>query len=442
MLKMSNNDDLPKFREIAVDSFFLKDRILFELFKRSLPPKQAYYYFPKGEEIFILNRKKPEKSLRRIHRNVPYTDLEKKWIIEFKLIIASHPENKIPDDWNDGLNLAFIYSTECKLNKAYNRMIDYLKWYDNHFPMNIQPEDKCIKLLNTGFVYVFGRDHQFRPIIYCQPYIFQKFSKEYSDIDVVNAAIFICQYMSNYMLIPGQIENWIFFLNLEDTSLLSFPDPIKKLIKTLSDYFVAKLYRCYILGMNTFLRVLYKFVCNFLEEVTVKKVVILEDRKDLKLFQDINPQNIEERFGGMAPNCIYEEKNCLFPPRMPSNEFLKENEDPKEILITEEEYIERYNKGNIPKESVSPYVIERIKREQKMIEKEEMRQKKRKEAFLKIKMIKSKEEMNFNTSWMPENELFDLDKFKINSNGFLDILKNFRSMKEAFYRNLITENSK
>ncbi len=87
-----------------------------------------YYYFPKGEEIKIFNNKKLEKSLRRIYTNVPYTEKEQNWLVEFKAIIANHPENKLPDYWNDALNLAFVYSTECQIEKAYKRMIDYLKW--------------------------------------------------------------------------------------------------------------------------------------------------------------------------------------------------------------------------------------------------------------------------------------------------------------------------
>ena len=442
MLLKSNNEELSKInkREIAVNSFFLKDRTLLELFKRSLPPKEAYFYFPKGDEIIILNEKKPEKSLRRIYINVSYTEKENEWLSKFKSLIASHLENRIPDYWNDGLNLSYIYSTERKLDKAYTKMIDYFKWYSENFPMNIQPEDKIIKLLNTGFTYVFGRDHQFRPIIICQPYILQKCLNEHSHTDTVNASIFICQYMSNYMLIPGQIENWIMFLNLENTSILTLPDSLKKLIKALSDYFIAKLYKSYILGMNVFIRVLYKFVCNFLEEVTVKKVVILENRKDSQLFRDINPQNLEERFGGKAQNCIYDEDNCLFPPRMPSDKYFKDNENPKDILINEEEYIERYNSGNIPKESVCPCLIDKIKNERKRKEKEEIIRKRREEVMLKRKEKKTKAELNINTNWNSEIEFFYFDKFKICSNGFLEEIKNFRNIKDKFCNDVITLN--
>ena len=437
MIIKSVNEEFSRYKEIIADPFFLKDRTLLELFKRSLPPREAYYYFPKGEEIVIFNHKKPEKSLRRIHINVPYTNLENEWLSKFKLIIASHPENKLPYFWNDGLNLAYIYSTECKLDKAYIRMIEYFRWYEEHFPMYIQPEDKIIKFLNTGCTYVFGRDHQFRPIIIVQPYLLEKVKKEYSDSDVLNGCIFLTQYMTNYMLIPGQIENIIMFINLEKISLLSIPDSLKKIIKTMSEYYIATLYKSYIIGLNSFLKFLFKIFCNFLEEITVRKFVVLEGKDDPKLFQDINPQNIEERFGGSAPNCVYDQENCLFPPRMPSNYYLKEDEDPNEIFISEEEYIQRYNEGKIPEGSVSPFIIDKIKRERKEKEKQEMMRKKREQALIIRNEAKSKAELNLNTNWKSENEYFDLKKFNVRSNGFLNELKNFRNMKAKFCNNLV-----
>ena len=434
MLIKSTNDniDLSRYNEIVKDPFFIKNPNLFEIFKMGLPPKEAYLYFPKGEEIIIHNTKKPEKALRLIYHKVPLTELEKKWLSEFKEIINSHPENRPPDFWNDGYNLSYIYSTECKLDKAYERMIDYFKWYYKHFPMNLQPQDKVIKLLNTGFTYIFGRDHHFRPIIICQPYIIAKYKHEYSEEDVINACIFICQYMANYMLIPGQVENWIMFINLDKTSLFRLPESFKKTAKILSNYFIARLYKSYILGMNVILRIVFNILCSFLEEVTVQKFVILTDRKDPKLFQGINPQNLEQRFGGTAPDCIYDEEFCLFPPRMPCNYYFKEDENPKEILITENEYIEKYYRDEIMPESVSPFIIGRIRQEELLKEKDEINRRKREEAKEKMKDAKTKEELNLSTTWKSKDENFDLNKFKIKSPGLMNGLKNIINLKNKF----------
>ena len=66
------------------DPYYLKDPILAELHKKCLPPKESYYYFPKGEEIIIINRKKPIKSLRRIFYNSTFNNDEQKWLLELK----------------------------------------------------------------------------------------------------------------------------------------------------------------------------------------------------------------------------------------------------------------------------------------------------------------------------------------------------------------------
>ena len=50
-------------KETNDEAFYLKDPQLFELYKRCLPPKEAYYYFPKGNEIIEYNEKKTKKVI-------------------------------------------------------------------------------------------------------------------------------------------------------------------------------------------------------------------------------------------------------------------------------------------------------------------------------------------------------------------------------------------
>lgn len=438
MIKSPNEEYNTQYGEIITNPFFIKDRELFEIFKRGIPPKEAYYFFPKGKDVLEEHNKKPEKNLRRIFINVPFLEIENKWLDKYKEIIAKHPENKLPDYWNDGLNLAYIYSTECKLEQSYKRMIEYFKWYKSFFPLNIQPGDKVVQVLNSGFLYAFGRDHQFRPLLICQPYILQKCLKLYSDDDIYNASIFICQYMVNYMMIPGQIENWIMIVNMDGTSILSIPESVKKLMNALSNYFIARLFRCYILGLNAFLRIIYKIICNFVEKTTVEKVIVLDDKNDKRKDKDINPENIEERFGGKATDLIYDVENALFPPRMPSNNFLLDNENPKDILITEEQYIEKYNANEIPLNSESPFILEKLRKEKIEKDKEEISRKKREDHQAKIKEAKTRAELNLNTTWISSNENFDLSKFKIKSDKFIDKLNLFKKKVDKL-SNGITE---
>ena len=400
------------------EPYYIKTEYLYERFLECLPPEESYLFFPKGEEIMIPH-KKPEKALRRIYYNTPYTNLEKKWIKDYEEIINNNPNNILPDYWNTPLNLMFIYSENCNLQKAYNRMIEYIKWYKKFFPLTFTPKDKAIDILNSGFCYCYGRDHEYRPIIICQPYILQKRIKEYSADDLLRASVFLCEFIKNNMLIPGQVENWNMIVNLKDTSLLSIPDPIKKVITALSDNFIAKLYRSYIINMSFILRVLYKLMCSLLEEITVRKIVVIDGKEDKRMFNFINPLNLEKRFGGDADDLQYDGENSLFPPKMPEQQkFLLDNENKNNILISEEEYIKIMN--TLPEESLSPYILKHIQinEEKKRLEKiqkdNEIRIKKEEEDK-KIFVEKLNE---FNERFFSdENWSFNSENIKINNNN-------------------------
>ena len=39
--------------------YYLSDPELYKIYQKSLPPPESYFYFPKGEEIIIINAIKP-----------------------------------------------------------------------------------------------------------------------------------------------------------------------------------------------------------------------------------------------------------------------------------------------------------------------------------------------------------------------------------------------
>ena len=172
------------------DPYYFKDPKLLELYKRSLPPKEAYYHFPPPDEIIRVNQKKPKKSFRQIYYNVPFTDFENQWLIQFKQILSNHPETQLPDYFADYLLLGFIYADHCDLEKSYKHLLKYLKFCKETFPVVITPKSKVREILNRGFVYVYGRDSRFRPIVVCECTIFQKYYKLYSTPEILSAVFF------------------------------------------------------------------------------------------------------------------------------------------------------------------------------------------------------------------------------------------------------------
>ena len=345
-------------REIE-DPYYLKESKLLELYNKCLPPKEAYYYFPPSDEIIIINQKNPKKSFRRIFYNVPYTDLEKQWLQEFKGII-NHHKLQLPDYFEDYLLLAFIYDTQCNHEKSFKQLVNYLNFCKKTFPLIITPKSKVRDILNKGFVYVYGRDNRFRPIVICECKIFQKHYKEFAMEEILQSVYFLCQFIVNNMIIPGQFESWIFLLNLKGVSILNMPEPIKKMIPALSNFFIARLYKNYLFGLNWLTRILYLIACAFLDDTTISKVNIIKKIGDPKLFEIIRKDNIEQKFGGTAPNLPIDKEDGFFPPRMPSEHFIKDEENPNDILISEEEYMNRYKNGLIPECCVSPYIYEKL----------------------------------------------------------------------------------
>ena len=366
------------------DPFYLKDPILADLFEKCKPPREAYLYFPKGEEIIVINKKKPENSYRKIYYNVSVFDMERNYINKLKEIISQHPEIKLPDFFDDELLLRFLYADDCELDKVFKRLKKYIEWSNKTFPIVLQPKSRAIEILNKGFVYVYGRDCKFRPILIFRLVEFVKYEKVYSVQEVLEAGILLGQFIINHMLLPGHVERWNLIVNLRKTTLLSLPDHIKKLLPIMNEGFISRLNKTYVIGMNFFFRLLYKIVCAFLHESTVKKIKILDGKEDQSMFEEIRKDNVEMNMGGSAPNARIGEKNGIFPPRMPSDHFLLDSQRKEDILISENEYIKRYKNGEIPKDLASPFILAKLKEE------EEEKKNKQKEINLENKKIEEK----------------------------------------------------
>ena len=348
------------------DPFYLKDPILLDLFEKCKPPKDAYLYFPKGEEIIVINQKNPESSYRKIYYNVPYSEMEKNYINKLKEIINQHPEIKLPDFFDDEFLLRFLLADDCELNKVFKRLKKYIEWSNKTFPIVMQPKSRTVEILNKGFVYVYGRDCKFRPILIFRLEEFVKYQKVYSVQEVLEAGVLLGQFVINHMLLPGHVERWNLLVNLRKTTLLSLPEHIKKLLPIMNEGFISRLHKTYVIGMNFFFRLLYKIVCAFLHESTVKKIKILDGKKDQSMFEEIRKDNVETNMGGTAPNARIGEENGIFPPRMPTEKFLLDSQRREDILISEEEYIKKYKNGEIPKDFVSPFILAKLDEEEKM----------------------------------------------------------------------------
>ena len=151
----------------------------------------------------------------------------------------------------------------------------------------------------------------------------------------------------------------------EENNYKEITNFILNLLPIMNEGFISRLHKTYVIGMNFFFRILYKIVCAFLHESTVKKIKILDGRKDQSMFKEIRKDNIEIDMGGTAPNARIGEENGIFPPRMPSEHFILESQRPEDLLVSEEEYIKKYKNGEINKDLVCPFILDKLEEDKK-----------------------------------------------------------------------------
>lgn len=95
-------------------------------------------------------------------------------------------------------------------------------------------------LLNSGCLYIHGRDHFFRPLLIMN---FTKFDfKKNSHGDYVVLLCFLLEFMINNMTLPGQVETWVALSDMGHQGMNSLPmGDLKNLVQDLQENFRCRL---------------------------------------------------------------------------------------------------------------------------------------------------------------------------------------------------------
>jgi hypothetical protein len=325
---------------------------------KAKPPREAFLYIPKQWEKIDLNEDEPKKSMRRVF-DLPeeeYTNFELENLNQFKheldrynnTVIKQEDILILPVDWKPCETLRFLQATHFKILDSIKLIIKYMNWKRTYLPIKIT--NKAVELLDSGFIYGHGRDYRYRPIFVVRSEIYMKLAKLYSYDDWLLAVIYFCEYIVDKMTIPGQLENWIIIADVSNTSLLQIPSDVSKLFSMLQSNYRCRLLLVYIFGMNQVLNFIWNIIKNMLQPSTHKKIKFLKQDNVKEMFQSINPDQIENRYGGNAPNL---EAN-FFPPYMPNENYLLPGEYREDVLISEDSYKELYISGRIT--TLSPYI--------------------------------------------------------------------------------------
>jgi len=346
---------------------------------KALPTEEMYRYFPNESDIITL-QENPKDNYRFIFCGMKKTEFEEKKLEEFNKFLEEKMKKKnidifLPDWWIESDTMRYLQASNYDFKKVYELIKENIKNTED----SLRIIDRRIRyILNSGLVYMHGRDCHFRPIIVVEAEraieLMDKMGYTFEELS--QALLFFMNYIVNYMLVPGQIENWFLICDLKNIGVTKM-SLFSKILSALSK-FRCRVIKNYILNLSGFVKFALSSVLSVLGSSSAKKIVIVKENQ-LEVMQEfILKENLQEKHGGISPNLIPGENN-LFPPVVPSEFYKKPNE--KLNIVTPEEYKEMCLESN----PFKPYTIceSYVKLWQK--EKEEKEEKEKEEELRLMK---------------------------------------------------------
>jgi len=314
----------------------------------SLIPQDAHLFFPAEKEKFAGEGKK---LIRWVFEGeTTYEPFENQ---QLDLLYEEFKKQNVtlPDTWRRSDSLKFLIACSFDINKAIKGIQEYVAWRHATLPIELTPQ--ILDYLNSGFLYMHGRDHRFRPILVLNCY---KIDPKTVDIDLLLLTMgYFLEYVIHNMLLPGQVERWVFIEDLKGMGITSIPfAALSKILSFLQNNFRSRLHKMYIMNSPTSLYFSWKMIKPLLEETTTAKINFSKDNKNEDLWKHTNKSQVEQRFGGTAANIDQD----YWPPKCPSSEYYIATDKPQEFLITKDAYRAKNADGKLASYKISKELVE------------------------------------------------------------------------------------
>lgn len=113
--------------------------------------------------------------------------------------------------------LKLIMACGYKTDKTLKAVKQYNEWVIKTLPVPFDDETRTF--INSGLMYVHGRDHRFRPIIVFNAYRIDL--KIINEDQMLKGITYLLEIVMKYYFIPGQVENWVLIMDLNGSGLSS-----------------------------------------------------------------------------------------------------------------------------------------------------------------------------------------------------------------------------
>ena len=173
------------------------------------------------------------------------------------------------------------------------------KW-ENFQPK--KPSKVVLDFLSKGLLYVHGFDHRFRPIVVMRLGSVQEEAP--NSFGLLSEALeYVLDYVVQHMMLGGQIENWVLFVDFENKFI-----PIEYLSHVFNffhTYYPSRAFRYYLLQVS---KGWYKLpiLRGALSNISENLLILLEGSKTSKMLEHIHQSQID-----LTALCFYTFNNSL-----------------------------------------------------------------------------------------------------------------------------------
>lgn len=190
-------------------------------------PSEAYLYQPREADIKV-------DSQRQIFDGNMQIDAKEDTAVSQFRAYASRNHYTLTPYWSDNKILRFLQAGNFKNEKVLTSIRDYTTWRQAKLPIKV--DNKLQEFLNSGFLYVHGRDHKFRPIVV---FNINMLDPKNCDFELIkNALTFWFEYIIDEWMLPGQVENWIFITNLKGMGIASIAVQVNFVYQQILTFFI------------------------------------------------------------------------------------------------------------------------------------------------------------------------------------------------------------
>ena len=295
-------------------------------------PSEAYLYFPTGSDM-----KTPQGDRLIFDGNTQFDTREHTKIAEFKAY-AAKKGYQLTALWTDNMILRFLYASGFNMDKTLNSIKQHTTWRQTSLP--VHADAQLQRYLNSGILYMHGRDSHFRPIVVFNVNLIDPKNCDYAAI--TKYLTFYFEFIINECMLPGQVESWVFVVNLRDIKVsTSTAMSLKKVFSYLQENYKCRLHSLYMINAAASVYMPWKIIQKFLDEVTVSKINFYKTATPAALFTHANADQVEQRFGGSATNVAQ-----YWPPQNPSGKFFASKED-ENALVSLETYRLLFQQGKL-----------------------------------------------------------------------------------------------